>query len=239
MNHFQKTAYLVFALIAGVGRVAANTSGTPESIAIQNVRFALHLFEKSTGSLPTNWVQFEKFFSLEQINERSLKGSPAYPLQEHYVFLYQKIPMLGYEGGDAFLIRAEPLLNTTTGNRGRYILSRNSDGFRFNWYTEEKVQQMLAKAGVKELPKPEPWPPATNNAVHSQSPPTSNSVEPDVKPPRDQKLPSTFQPPQNTNPTNEVVAVAPSPKEKSWWPVIIILGIGLVFLLALVRRRKK
>lgn len=232
-----KSAILFYLLVIAGLNLVARTTGTPESTAINNMRLVFEIFEKDNGTVPTSWVELEKFFSLEQINEQLLKGSSAYPLQQHYVFASDKIPMLGYQEGNVVLIRTEPFeqVDGDLVRKGRYVISKNENNFQFNWLPEEKVQQMLAKAGVKELPKPEPWPPATNSAAQSNSPPRSSSVEPDVNSSREQK--SLFQSPQSANPTNETVTVSPSPKEKSWWPVFIVLGLGVI-IFVLLRRRK-
>lgn len=240
MKFFKVSVLLIFSWLAWSDKSIANTSATPESIIIQNVASDMRSFQEKKGHYPTNWMEFEQVFSLEKINEEYLKTTPVYPLQQHYVFVLQKIPMLGYQEGEVFLIRAEPSPNFLRDDKvGRYIISRYQGTLLFNWYSEEKVQQMLAKASIKELPEPEPWSPATNNAVHSQSPPTLYSTNPNVKSPREQKFPSTFQPPQNINSTNETVTVSPPPKEKSWWPVVIVLGIGATIFFAFTRTRKR
>jgi len=240
MKLSRSTGLLCFLILIGDFELVATTTATPETISLHSVEFFLRIFKNANERYPTNWAEFGPTFNLNRINEEYLKKTDAYPLQRHYVFVLDKIPMLGNLEGDVILIRAEPSPNSIRdGKIGRYIISDYMGVSLFNWYSEEKVQQMLAKAGVKELPKPEPWSPATNAAIQSPPAQPSTTVAPDSPLPGDQRRPSNFKPPQNTTPANEVVAVSPAPKTKSWWPVFIIAGIGVIFLLAWRQRQRK
>ena len=181
MKAFKIFGWLIVTGLVWNGDVIARTSATPESIIIQNVASDMRSFQETKGHYPTNWMEFEQVFSLDKINEEYLKTTPVYPLQRHYVFVTDKIPMLGNQEGEVFLIRAEPSPNPIKENAiGRYIISKNEEGLKFHWYPEEKVQQMLAKAGVTELPKPEPWRPTTTAAA--QSPPAPAGYWTDAAP---------------------------------------------------------
>lgn len=229
-------AYFV---ILGIG--ISNTSGTPESITIANLRLVMELFVQVNGVPPTNWHQFEQFFSLQKINEERLKGTDVYPLQEHYVFVTQKISMLGYEEGELFLIRATPLTNSLTRNAGRYVISQDDQGgFKFAWLKEEKVQQMLAKAGVTELPKPEPWVPRTNNATQSPEPQSSNLL-PGTSP--STKIQSSADFSNGTSKANLQTNAEPVPIAQTTfsqtWKVIAVAAFILLLLGWLISRRKR
>ena len=234
-------SFLCVYLVGGFTGVS-NTSGTPESITIQNLRLVFELFEKDKGVPPTNWLQVEEFFSLQKINDERLKGTSIYPLQQHYVFVLDKIPMLGYQEGEVFLIRAEPSPNPIRENKvGRYIISKTEDGLKFNWYSEEKVQQMLAKAGVTELPKPEPWVPRTNNAAQPPVLQSSNllvgtSPSPKIRPSADF---SNGTPQADLQAEPEPVQIAQTSPSKTWKGIAVAAVVVLLLGWIVARRAQK
>jgi len=81
---------IFFCLFAGIvlfeGVTLATSKAAVESVAIANVTSAAQVFEKLNGHFPTNWSQINQILDLNVINQQSLLKSPAYPLQEHYIF---------------------------------------------------------------------------------------------------------------------------------------------------------
>jgi len=235
--------YHSFVILASIVLLVSNKAHaagkwTSEQAAMNNIVSAMRLFvDINHGAFPTNWFEVNSVIDLNQLNEQVLAKSSVFPLQEHYSFVFQEIPFLNSDE-KVFLIRTSPVENSEK-ILGRHLIALNEGGLSYRWLPEEKVQQMLAKAGVTELPKPEPWPPTTNAAAQSPPAQPSNAVEPESPLPRDKTLPSDLQSPQNTNPASEIVAVTPVTTTKSWWPVFIIAGIGVIFLLALRQRQRK
>lgn len=137
----------------------------PEHKAIMGVIGGLKLYEVlNEGRSATNWLQLSEILELDSINQ-GLRTRGYGPLDQNYVFVQQKIPVPGYERGDVVLIRATPI-QIKFGNKaekGRFVISRYKGQLKFNWLPEETIQKMLAAAGVKELPKPEPLSASTNS----------------------------------------------------------------------------
>lgn len=154
--------------------------------------------------------------------------------------------MLSETEGNLALIRTEPLTNAA-GIEGRYMISKTTEGFQYNWYSEDKVQRMLVKAGIPELPKPEAFIPSNRSALSAQhlnsgqrlensaslvgsnSPPntapgTASVSDENIIP---KPLP-TIEP--NTNSVSPESAATPSLK---WLlvGVLVVLGGGFVYLL--------
>lgn len=151
--------------VAAHTQLGARTTGTPESVAIQNIKSGIEVFQDENGGrLPTNWAQVDKRL-VEALNEERLKGTSVYPLEEHYLFVQEKIPMLGFQEGDVLLIRTEPVRSSAR-EWGRYIISHTNGVLHFRFYKEERIQQMLSQPGVNELPV------ARRLLAGSKSPPT-------------------------------------------------------------------
>lgn len=152
------------------GNVAARSKATVEQVAVLNIMSAMTLFAHVNDNRhPTNWAQVAQVIDLSQIN-KSLISSPARPLEAHYVFIRERtIPMLGYQEGEVVLIRIGPVTEEERPGAGRYIISRVDGDLKCSWYAERKVQQMLAQAGVKELPQPEVVAPTSSRAITPSS----------------------------------------------------------------------
>lgn len=231
---------------SGGGKAIARSKPTLESLAIANVWKAMRLYEDThEGRAATNWHQIHEVFNLDLIN-RDLRTSSAYPIDEHYTFLTDKIPVPGTEMGDVVLIRISPVKEGEgeEGREGRYIISKHDGVLKSTWLAETNVQKMLADAGVTELPKPEPLNQITNatGAVPVRDLPpalTTNSARiPQIEP-------VTVEPasaPQGTEPTSSAVAQtspaspAPSAGSASFLkmfvvPLVAILGLAAAFIL--------
>lgn len=225
--------------------VGADTKMTAEGGAIRILSYAARDFQFSHGQSPTNWAQLAEFRDIEEINRAT------FPIKQHYVFIvFNKIPLPDSEKGDVFLIRTYPSTNTPSGEAGRYIVSRNGVDFIPTWLSENKVQQMLADAGITELPKPdlpsvskEPSPAIVPNPAQTTTSPSA---------PRDDKQPqATHQnvanssAPKNdeSNASNTVpvlVGTATPASGTSWLGMAVVLGMGFfVAVFLLVRAKQK
>lgn len=158
----------------------AETRRTPEFSALHTVQLAMKAFVvQHNGQMPTNWSQVGTEIDLDKLNQQTLINSSIYPLQEHYVFVTDKIQMLGYQeqNRNVVLIRTEPFkqVDGESEREGRYVvsLSTNEVYFYLTWVSEANVQKMLAQAGVTKLPEPEPLIPFTNATV---APKVSNAA---------------------------------------------------------------
>ena len=222
----------VFWNIAGF----ADTYGTPESVAIQNIKMAIGLYSKLHGVEPTNWSQIGECVNIGQINSQCLINGPVYPIEEHYVFVRDKVLD---QGATLFLIRISPDTNAISGKIGRYLIFRTDDGYMYKWMAEANVQKMLAAAGVTELPKPEPWVPLTNSIV---TPSQTNAVPPraTTNPPASSVFPKPARTVQQTNPAPppsvpivSETAEPPSPTHSKALIALLVflLGAGLAFIL--------
>ncbi|MEP6663674.1 MAG: hypothetical protein ABJC04_08415 [Verrucomicrobiota bacterium] len=186
-------------------------------------------YEEWNSHPATNWVQVNQVIKIDIIER-------TFPVSSRYVFA-QNLGLHAKEG-DVVLLGTSPIREDGRKDGGRYAIIRNQLGFHYEWFPEEKVQQMLTKAGVKELPKPEPWTPSTNAAVQSPPAQPSNAVAPDSLP-NDQTHPSNFKSPQNTNPVNEIVATTPPPQPKTALAVIVALIAGVILFFFLRRRKRQ
>lgn len=151
--------------LASQSAVFASGKQAPEQGAIGDVIHGMQLFEAlHSKQAPTNWMQISETLNLDSINQ-SLKANGFLPLQQNYVFIQQTIRVPDYEKGEVVLMRVLPItvrIGETNEEEGRYVISRYQGGLKFNWLSEDKVQKMLAEAGVTNLPKPEPLTAATN-----------------------------------------------------------------------------
>ena len=219
----------------------AESRRTPEQVAIHAVQMAMQFFAKQhDGQMPTNWSQVETEIDLNKLNQQTLIKSLAYPLQEHYVFVSDKIPMLGYQEGNVILIRTGPV-DQADGDivrQGRYIISTNESGFYSTWVSETNVQKMLAQAGITNLPEPELFIPPSNVREPVPMNNQTDKVLPVIFPqkpvePQIAETPS-LSPVESTNPP---AATPSAPPPSSKWPLIIL--VVAVFGLSFAFFRKK
>jgi hypothetical protein len=152
------------ALLATLAAHAGQSSGTPESVALQNMQAGMQLFEREHGYAVTNWSQVDEAIGLRGLNQ-GLRGTRAFPIQDQYVFLlHERVQMPPPYQGTVLLIRANPGRNSAD-ERGRYMLYRGPERLGYAWCSENKVQAMLAAAGVTNLSSNSPtvrtptWPP--------------------------------------------------------------------------------
>jgi len=135
------------------------SSSAPESAAVTALRALIEWHPKVRNGQPlTSWDQAKKIYNVEALN-RSLAGLPVYPLEDHYQFITQPLPLRGEEGSQVLLIRTVPLEKNDPDSRKsrqyRYLVYRNSEGKILSIrMPEETVQEMLKKAGVTITPKP-------------------------------------------------------------------------------------
>lgn len=221
---------------------------TSEQSALHAVEQAMQIVvEKQGGLPPTNWAQVQAHIDLTKLNQQVLTKSSAYPLQEHYVFVTDKIPVPGVEMGDVILIRTSSVKNGEgeEEREGRYIISKHDGVLKSTWLAETNVQKMLADAGVTELPKPEPLNTLSNatGAVPVRDlslTPTTNSarIVPQVEPAAVEPASAS----QGAEPASSAVAQtspaspAPSAGSASFLkmfvvPLMAVLGLAAGFIL--------
>ena len=157
INRKQSIANLGCLLLVAIWGCSAEatTKTTAEATAVRSIQLAIKIFvSQHDGQFPTNWAQLGAYIHIDDLNEQTLIRSSAYPIQEHYVFVHDKILLPDTNSGDVFLIRTSPLTNDFFPDGGRYIISQTRGEALFNYLSEINVQKMLREAGVTALPKP-------------------------------------------------------------------------------------
>lgn len=151
---------LFFLGIASLVVLVSSAAGvTPENIAVGNLASLMAVYpENHNGLQLTGWDQVKAFYNLDAIN-RSLVGRQSYPIEDHYQFMNQELPLLGLPGSQILLIRTVPLrkpyeLYATKDRQWRYLVYRRSDGeILSSSMSEDAVEKTLQKAGVTITPK--------------------------------------------------------------------------------------
>ena len=250
MANIPKMLGFALGFILGAQFCEANTTATTESIAVQVVGRAIRDYKKlHEGISPTNWSQLSEVVDLGKLNSQTLGKSPAYPLEQNYVFVTQKIPVPSYPNGDVVLIRTTPVQYEER-KLGRYLISMIAGEPSYRWMDETEVQQMLADAGVTELPKPDL--PSVSKEPSPATVPIPAQTKASQSAPRDDKQPqvigqdvSNSSAPKknqtsgsNTIPT--VVGTAVPPSGTSWLGTVVVLGMGFfVAAFLLIRAKQK
>src|SRR6185369_16667545 len=107
MKNYAVILMTIFVSIQNVSHASGRRE--PEQSAIDDMIHGIQLFEALHGGhSPTNWLQISEVLNLGIINEL-LQINGLSPLDQNYVFVQQKIPVLAYEKGDVVLIRAGPI----------------------------------------------------------------------------------------------------------------------------------
>lgn len=240
--------FVCFIILTVCQNVVASEKRLPEQSAIDDVIGGLKIFEAiHNGQSPTNWTQVSEVLNLKEIDQY-LAQHLYDPIEQNYVFIQQKIAVPTYEKGDVVLMRIAPItiqVGDTNQEEGRYFISRYKGGLKFNWLSENKVQKMLADAGVVELPKPAELVRSPNAAeIHKVANQTSetkpvhtSSVSPaQLLATHVAEAASSAIPDQTTNPP-----VAPH-TGPSFFAKLLVITLFSVFVLALallLHRRKR
>lgn len=241
--------FLMLSMLALPMFTHAKTSSTTESIAIQSIVSGIRAYQTlKGGQTPTNWMTMREIMDIDKLNSQTLANSSAYPIEEHYVFITQKIPVPSYPNGDVILIRTSPVQSEEQ-KAGRYMISMVGNAPSYRWIEETEVQQMLADAGVKELPKPEPVvAPADQSTKNDPAPAirtTTEKTPPDGEKPRVTRQDARNYPepkhnrPNTTNTVPSKAETATPGNATSWLGLIVVLGIGFVFSIFLLFRAKQ
>ena len=143
-------AVFMVILVVWPCHVDATSRMTPEQLAVRKLATAARAYsQNNAGQSPTNWSQLEQILDVNLINH-SLERSSAFPIQSNYVFLGTKltmiptIPGMGYEEGEALMVRLTP--GKRDGKKGRYVVYRQPSGLiDAVWVAEEKFARMLAQ----------------------------------------------------------------------------------------------
>ena len=249
MKHFQILVTIALLVMADCTASLAKTTSTPEAIAIQVVVRSIRIFQQNhNGQTPTNWNQLVNVLDIGQLNQQTLANSPAYPIEENYIFITSKIPVHSYPNGDVILIRTAPVQSEER-KAGRYLISMIANEPSYRWMDETEVQQMLADAGITELPKPEirsgpkeqapvKIPPSVNSTPGQTSP--SDGKQPQMT---GQDLPnpsaSTKEPPIVSNTIPPTVATTTPGSGTGWIGMIVVLALGLLASIFLLFRTKQ
>ena len=130
-----------------------------ESVVLDRIASAfIRHSETNHGRYPTNWLQIAEQmkstdYPLTMLNVKLSGKCPAFPLQEHYVFVDGLLPPLGSRKDRILLLRRTPVKSDI--GKGRYAITWDEDwGLRRNWFMEKDIQALLTRAGVK-LPEPD------------------------------------------------------------------------------------
>ncbi len=222
---------------------SATAQETPESAAIGAVASVMGMYSrKHNGIMPTRWDQIKAYYDVEYLNG-NLIGRDGYPLEDHYQFITQPLPLLRDDEGQVLLIRTVPLGDRKQDPKKplrlkrRLIYQRKTGDLVSIGMDEEKVQAMLKKAGITITPK------AGLPAVEYDTlpldyvPPAEGTTkthpriwhDPPMKDPPESPAAPTA--PANQPKVSESVKPAPSPFERSdhgWlvWLVVVLVAAG-------------
>ena len=219
----------------------ATTVMSPEGATLHQLTVAVELYPQLyNGREIRSWAQVREVFNLDSAN-KSLRGTPSYPLEEHYEFIEREVPYPGYEGSRVKMLRVVPLQRADGQPKWRNLVIQTKDGnLTATRMSEEEVQTMFKQAGVP-LPNPRPGQAAVEIEAMpklDEPPPPQSSATPPVA----SRAPSTPIPiviPRRLSPDP---AVAESPasvvEHKSpLWPWLVgILALIVVGALVLKRR---
>jgi len=116
------------------------------------------------GVTPTNWSQLRTILSddylttMEREFEHLRDAGFRTCIVEKYVFLPPGMKVQGYPQSRVLLLSVSPT-RVGSGPPGRYLIfdddESSPDSLRYGWIAEDRIQQMLAVAGIKFL-TPEP-----------------------------------------------------------------------------------
>jgi hypothetical protein len=136
--------------------VQADTIVSPEKIALYQLATAIKVYPiLHNGQQVATWAQVGEVYNLANAN-KSLRGKPAHPLEDHYEFVAHPVPFPRYEGSAVVLVRTVPLQRAEGQAKFRYLIGRTKDGeLTATRLSEEEVQAMFQQAKVP-LPTPKP-----------------------------------------------------------------------------------
>ena len=154
-------ATIIWVLTSFAGpQAVATTIDTPESAALGNLASVMGMYGlMHEHRLPTTWDQIKEIYDIEYFNQR-LIGRQSYPLQDHYQFITQPLPLIKNDEGQVLLIRTVPLGDrkqdpSKPPQLRRYLIYMQKTGDIVSiGMSEEDVQAMLKKASVTITPKP-------------------------------------------------------------------------------------
>lgn len=143
-------------LIAGRQFVRADTIVSSEKIALYQMATAIKVYPiLHNGQQVTTWAQVSEVYNLAAAN-KTLRGKPAHPLEDHYEFVAQPVPFPRYAGSAVVLVRTVPLQRAEGQPKFRYLIGRTKDDeLNATRLPEEEVQAMFQQANVP-LPTPKP-----------------------------------------------------------------------------------
>ena len=226
--------------------VHADTVVSPEGAALSQLATAMKVYSiLHNGQQARTWTQVSNVFDLNATN-KNLRSKPSYPIEDHYEFLSQTVPIPGNEGSEVVMIRTVPLQRAEGQPKWRYLVGRSKEGdLSATRLPEETVQSMFRQAGVPlpsakaRLPEVElEFMPHLNEPIESTP---SDRKSADVKhspsafpSSAGHTLPQTS--PVPATPVAQTPAVA-SERRASVWPWLVgILILVLVAALTLKRR---
>lgn len=233
-----RNIFWLILFLSSFGVATADERRSAEQSAIGNLVSFMRTIQQINGSAPTNWDQIKQAMHPDTADGQRLIERLINPLQERYVFVTNKIAMVGYDAGNVILIRTEPIeqIDDEITREGRYAIATNETGFYSTWVSETNVQKMFAQSGVTNLPEPEPimpLGPVTQSApvLHETSKVTSETVIPQVQE-------KTIQSPvaASNSATATTAKISASSKK---WPFILIAVLVFVFVALIMKGRKK
>ena len=179
--------------------------------------------QNHNGSLPTSWSQLDAFTSLNAF------GNP--PIQDRYALITGAFPSEELGGAQVLIIGDGPSSDNVEKGAGRFIVYRTKSGeYLHGWYSEPKVQKIIAQTHIVVPPLPI-TPPTSNPQL--QPPVTSNNqVQENNTSPQQPAFPDTVSststaPTPPSKPTAEVMPTIGA-NTPLWIYVVIVLSVGLI-----------
>lgn len=242
----RQTFWRALVLLLGCQTVVLSEQTVFESTLLQNFRFGFESYAKDHGGyFPSNWSQVGEIYNLDKINRQYARIPQSFPIQNNYVFVTNRIPMTPAWKGDVLLIRHAAITNEEN-FAGRGIISVGPDGPVYTWLSEQDVQSMFQRVGVRQLPKPQTvsTPPDELAELEAAAEQTAREIEAQERDARRRPRPRFLGQTQDQKPlevesarsssANTPMAEAAPGMSAAPWLAIAVLALGgglLVFLL--------